>query len=330
MMPFLVIHTDWDQHPLSDDDQKSLAQTGIEVRRLESSSREEFLDIAGKACGVLNADFPITADLISALKVCRIISRYGTGLDNIDVKAATRLRIPVANVPDFCTDAVADRTLLLLLACAGNLVKLDRYVRARRWGLKEIPYAWDLWGKRLGLIGFGKIGQAVAARAKGFGLAIGAYDPYLNREVFEAHGVEQVNLEVLLQTSDIVSLHLPLSDESKHLLDRTRIRLMKRPSILINAARGGIVDSAALAEAIQERHLFAAGLDVLEKEPPPCDCPLLSLENVVITPHCAAHTAKATERVRREALEAVKTVFRNERPKNLVNPEVWPIDGKPL
>ena len=323
MDKFCLVHTDWHQHPLSAADQLALAELGVEVVLLNSRSREEFLGLAASADVILNSDFRITADLMSALKKCRLISRYGSGLDNIDVEAATRLGIAVANVREFCTDAVADRTFSLLLACSCSLALLNRYPREGEWGLKDLPFAIELKGKTLGLVGFGKIGRAVADRARGFGLAVIAYDPYVGDECMQAHGARRADLEGLLAHSDFVSLHAPLTEETLHLLDEGRIGLMKPSCILINTARGRLVDEGALLCALRAKRLYGAGLDVFEKEPPDPGNPLFALDNVTVTPHCGAHTKEATERVRRQAVDTVIAFFRNEQPENVVNPEAW-------
>ena len=286
MSQWRLLQTDGEVHPLSAADQETLARLGVELVRLHSRSREEFLELAAGVDAILNSDFRITADLIPALRKCRLISRYGTGLDNIDVKSATSAGIAVANVPEFCTDALADRTFTLVLACACNLSYLNRYVREGDWGqrLRAVPLAVELRGKTLGLIGFGRIARAVADRAKGFGLGVCASDPYVDGEFMLARGVRQATLEVLLADSDFVSVHVPLPQETRHLLDAGRIALMKPTSILINTARGGVIDEPALKRALQERRLRAAGLDVFEQEPVDPKNPLFSLDNVMVTP----------------------------------------------
>jgi D-3-phosphoglycerate dehydrogenase / 2-oxoglutarate reductase len=309
----LVVHTDWDQHPLSPEDIKILRKMDVEVHPLNPRTNPAFLEIAGRADAVLNADFPITAELLSALRKCRVVSRYGSGVDNIDVQAATRLGIPVANVPDFCAEAVATRALLLAL---------NDYVRNGRWGLKGLPFALELRGKILGLVGFGKIARAVCMQAKGFGLEVMACDPYVDDRVMKTYEVRPCDLDTLLRTSDLVSLHLPLAKETRHILSEGRLGLMKRSSILINTARGALVDQQALVKALQQHRLYGAGLDVFEAEPPDTHHPLFALKNVVTTPHCAAHTLEATARVRRAALEAIVAVFTSGRPKHMVNAEI--------
>lgn len=321
MSPYLVVHTDWHQHPLSSQEIEILRQMDIEVQPLAPRTDGAFLQVAARTDAVLNADFPITAELLSALQKCRLISRYGSGIDNINVQAATRLGIPVANVPDFCAEAVATRALLLILACSCSLLELNDYAKGGKWGLQGLPYALELRGKTLGLVGFGKIARSVAIQAKGFGLEMIAYDPYVDDSVLKSFDVKPSDLDSLLRTSDFVSLHLPLSEKTRHILSTPKLALMKPSSILINTSRGALVDEQALTAALQERRLYAAGLDVFESEPPNVGHPLFGLKNVVITPHCAAHTREATSRVRQAALDAIVAVFTKARPKHLVNPE---------
>ena len=324
MCSFLVVHTDWDQQPLYPDQKEALEQLGAEVHPLSSRTRGEFLEAAGRVHAVLNSDFVLDRELLLALKRCLIISRYGTGVNNIDVESATELGIPVANVPGCATDAVADRTVLLLLSVTGNLLLSNRFVRAGKWGLQFLPFATDLRGKTLGLVGFGNISRAVAERARGFGLKIMAYDPYLKTEYMRKSDVLPVDLETLLRNSDFVSLHVPLTKETHHLLNEARISLLKPSCVLINTSRGAIIEERALVQALKERRLFAAGLDVFEEEPPPANHALFAMENVVLTPHSAAHTSGVTEGLRHATVDAVIAILKNERPKNLVNPGVWP------
>ena len=199
----------------------------LQARLHQIRTREEFVQSAGHSIAVLNSGFPITADLIGYLDRCRVISRFGSGYDNIDVSAATRKGIPVCNVPVFCVEEVATRTMTLLLACSCQLLRLDRTARAGVWGAQNLPYAQEVAGQVLGLIGFGKIGRAVASRAKPFGFRVIAFDPHVSRHAIESDGVEAFDLDDLLATSDYVSVHSPLTSETRHLLNRRRLGLMK-------------------------------------------------------------------------------------------------------
>jgi D-3-phosphoglycerate dehydrogenase len=315
----LVVHTDKDQ-PVDAADAEAFA--GLGMRLAYISTEAEFLAVASQALAVLNSNFRLTATLIDALTRCRVISRYGSGVDNIDVAAATRKGIPVAYVPVFCVEEVANRAFTLLLACSCDLPRLDRLSRNGVWGVQNLQFGAQLEERILGLVGYGKIGRAVARRAKAFGLKVIAYDPYVSPELAAGEGVSSCSLEELLAAADYVSVHTPLNAQTRRLLNADRLRMMKPTAFLINTSRGGVIDESALVEALVQRRIAGAGLDVLEQEPPPKDHPLFALNNVILTPHCAAHTELATRKVRRGAIDAVMRVLRGQWPENLVNPEV--------
>lgn len=321
MPRFLVIHTDPDAHPLGVAEQKSLENVGARVESF-TIGPEAFVEAARDADAILNADFRLTAPLIATLRRCRIISRFGTGVDNIDVEAATARGILVANVPEFCTEEVANRTLTLLLACACQLPRLDRRVREGKWRSPEISDTVQIEGQTLGLVGFGKIARAVARRARTLGLKLLAYDPYLSPSAFVAEGATPLGLEALLTNSDFISLHAPLTCETHHLINATTLLLVKPTAILINCARGALIDEQAMVTALGEHKLAGVGLDVLEEEPPAPDNPLLKMEQVILTPHSAALTNLALQRVRRAAVDAVVRVLSGEPPLHVVNPSV--------
>jgi D-3-phosphoglycerate dehydrogenase len=321
MPKFLVIHTDPDLHPLSNTLKSSLEQAGAETM-LFRSSPDHFAAAAGDAHAILNADFKLTAALIASLRQCRVISRFGTGVDNIDVGAATARGIPIANVPEFCTEEVANRAWTLLLACASQLLHQDRAVRGGLWrepgGVNTLP----IEGQTLGLVGFGKVARAVARRARAFGMKVQAHDPFLGSAEIEAEGAGPADLETLLSTSDIISLHVPLTPETAHLIDRKALSMMKPTAVLINTARGGLIDEAVLLEHLRGGLMAGAGLDVLESEPPARDHPLLANERVILTPHSAAFSSAALERVRKSAVDAVVRVLTGQQPLHVVNPSV--------
>ena len=318
---FLVIHTDTGLHPLDAPLEARLGELGARIVPF-SGNTDDFAAAAAETDAILNADFRLTAPLISSLRRCRVISRFGTGVDNIDVEAATARGIPVANVPEFCTEEVANRTFTLLLACACQLLELDGRVRDGKWRRGELPETAQIEGQVLGLVGFGRIARAVARRGHAFGMRVIAYDPYLPPSAVEEQGASPASLEEVLSKSDFLSLHAPLTPETHHLINAETLRLVKPSAILINCARGGLVDEHALVAALRDQRLARAGLEVLEKEPPLEDNPLLSMEHVLLTPHTAAHTKKALRRVREAAIDAVVRVLRGEPPLHVVNPSV--------
>jgi D-3-phosphoglycerate dehydrogenase len=287
------------------------------------SEEKFFPSVAADADAILNADMKLTAASISSLRRCRIISRFGTGVDNIDVEAATARGIPVANAPEFCSDEVANRTWTLLLACASHLIPSDRSVRLGEWRSPKIAETLQIEGQTLGLIGFGKIARAVAKRGRAFGMRLLAYDPYLSTTVAQLEGATLCDLEALLQNSDFISLHVPLTPETRRLIDAKNLALMKSTAVLLNTARGGLVDEGALAERLQQGLLAGAGLEVFDPEPPSSMNPLLRSERVVLTPHSAAHTRAALARVRQSAVDAVVRVLSGQRPVHVVNPSIF-------
>jgi D-3-phosphoglycerate dehydrogenase len=247
----------------------------------------------------------------------RVVARNGIGVDNVDIAAATQLGIWVTNAPGVNADSVADFTFALLLALVRHVPEADRAVRAGGW---PRLVGVELHGKCLGLVGFGRVGQRVAQRARGFGLRVLAYDPQPDRHAAASLGVELVNFHRVLQEADFLSLHLPLLPETRHLLGEAELRRMKPTSYLVNTARGGVVDEQALARALREGWIAGAACDVFEEEPPRSSL-LLQAPNLLLSPHMASHTREAMARAFRVAAENVLAVLQGRRPPNAVNPE---------
>jgi len=248
----------------------------------------------------------LTKDIIDSAEKLKLIVRGGVGLDNIDAEAAKSKNITVLNTPEASTITVAEHTMALLLALTKNIAIADKSVKEGKWEKKKFKGI-ELYNKTLGLIGVGRIGSAVAKIAKnGFQMKVLGYDPYVKKDILKENGIEPVNsIDELLEKSDIVSLHLPLTPETKNLINRERINKMKDGAIIVNCARGGIIDETALAEALKSGKLWGAALDVFENEPPK-NSPLLNLENVVLTPHIGAATKEAQKRV---GIESAKTII---------------------
>jgi D-3-phosphoglycerate dehydrogenase len=251
----------------------------------------------------------------------RVISRNGVGYDQIDVPAATRLGIPVTITPAGNHGAVAEHAFALMLAVARRIVTGAVDTKAGHWRRRHafIP----LRGRLLGIVGLGRIGCSVATRAKGFGMRVLACDQFPNETFANECGIELVDLETLLKTSDFVTLHAPSTPETRDLINRRTLALMKPGSVLINTARGGLVDEAALHEALASGHLAGAGLDVLKLEPPPADHPLLALDNVIVTPHLAAFDTQAREDMATAAAQNIIDLLAGQWPAgSIVNPDV--------
>lgn len=268
---------------------------------------------------------PVDAEVIAAGKHLRVISQYAVGVDNIDVQAATARGIPVGHTPGVLTEATADLTFALLLSAARRIAEGVDMVRSGRWHTWEplCLLGSDVWGATLGIIGLGRIGAAVARRARGFAMHILYYDTTRKPELERELGVEYAPFQELLARSDFVSLHCPLMPETHHLIDEQALRRMKPTAILINAARGPVVDTEALTRALQEGWIAAAALDVTDPEPIPSDHPLVSLPNCTIVPHLGSATVTTRERMAVIAAENLLAGLRGERLPYCVNPEVY-------
>jgi phosphoglycerate dehydrogenase-like enzyme len=249
----------------------------------------------------------------------RVIARTGIGVDRIDVPEATRRRIVVCNAPDAPTQSTAEHTLALLLAVAKRLKWAENRLRAGAGDSFAAHDAIELAGRTIGLVGFGRIGRRVAALARGIGMRAVAFDPNIDIPAAEADAAE--SLGDLLGSCDVVSLHVPLTPETRHLVDRRALQVMRPGALLLNAARGGLVDHEALLEALESGRLGGAGLDVTEPEPLPPDHPLLGRDDVVVTPHVAAATREGKRRLTVTAIREALAVLEGRRPEHPVNPE---------
>ena len=321
MARYTVVVTDH-LFPSLDEDREILRQVGAEVIEGQCRKEDEVIAITRDADAILNTYAPMTEKVINALERCRVIVRFGIGVDNVNVDAATERGIMVANTTDYCINEVADQAMSFLLAFARGLFPAGKIARDAAWDLNRLPKFHRLDGQMLGLIGLGHIGRAVAARARAFGLKILVHDPYVTEEVAQSLGGRWVDLDSLLTRSDYVSIHVPLNKETQGVIGANALSKMKRTAFLINVARGKIVDQAALCTALQERRIAGAGLDVLETEPATPDDPLLVLDNVILTPHSAWYSEESRREMRRRAVGQVVSVLKGELPYSLVNREV--------
>lgn len=286
---------------------------------------ELLLAVAG--CSALITTVADTVDealLAAAGPSLRVVANFAVGTNNIDIAACTQRQVVVSNTPDVLTEATADLTFALLLAAARRLLEGAALVRSGRWqGWEPLQLlGLELHGQTIGIIGLGRIGQAVAKRALGFGMEVLYYSRTRNQAAESALGVRYAPLTELLASSDFVSLHTPLTTDTRHLLGEAELRLMKPSAVIINTARGPVVDEAALCRALQEGRLWGAGLDVFEHEPQ-LTPGLTELPNVVLAPHLGSATISARNSMARLCAEAVIAVLRGSRPKTLVNPEVY-------
>jgi D-3-phosphoglycerate dehydrogenase / 2-oxoglutarate reductase len=315
MSQVLALLTDHERYPITQAAREALHAGGIATRAIAGGAPEDVLAAGREAAAIFIFDSPFPEWLIAGLPACRVLARCGTGVDNIDLRAAERHGKAVTNVPAYSTHEVADHTIALLLACARKLVSSARRVSAGHWDsyIAMAPMR-RLQGSTLGLFGFGKIAQETARRALAFGLRVLAYDPYLAAERIGQLGAIPVGKEQLLRESHFLSLHAALTPETHHCIGVAELALLPRGAVLINAGRGGLLDSAALLAALRSGQLAAAGLDVLESEPPAADDPLRGMEQVVITPHSASFSEAAIEELWLTATHDALRVLRGEAP----------------
>ena len=281
------------------------------------------VELARDADAIMTCFAQVTENVVRAAERCIVIGRFGVGVDNIAVSTATELGIAVTYVPDYCVDEVSDHVMALLHAWNRKIVLFDRSVKERGWGSQPLTMRMmRLRGKTVGIVGFGRIGQAVAAKARAFGLHILATDPVVPAESVEALGGRMVDLPTLLAESDFVTLHAPLSDATRNLIGPEELTMMKQDAFLINAARGPLIDETALYDALKTGTIAGAGLDVMVDNSPSQDHPLLSLDNIIITPHVAFFSQESTLELEQRAAAEVVSVMQGSMPDNLVNPAV--------
>lgn len=303
-------------------ERRILAPFGVEVLSVAEAEDAATVLAALDPVALLARERKVDAALLDACPNLKVLVRYGIGVDNFDLETARARRVPVANVPDYGAEhEVSDHAVALYLAVARRLVARDAAVRRGTWGNEQ---AEPIPGRRdsvLGLIGFGRIGRRAAAKFRALGFSrVLVFDPALTAAAAAEASVELTDLDELCREADLVSLHVPLTAETRHLIDARRIALMKPSAILVNVARGGLVDEAALADAIREGRLFGAGLDVYEQEPLPADSPLRDAGNVVLTDHAAWYSEDAVAELQRKAAEEVARVLAGGRPLNWLNP----------
>ncbi|MFY9531172.1 MAG: C-terminal binding protein [Candidatus Acidiferrales bacterium] len=320
-MPQLLVAVSDSVFPSLDPAREVLSKIGADLRLAHEPTPEAILQVARDADALLVTYAKITAEMIREMKRCRIISRFGIGVDNVDIAAATNAGIVVTKVPDYCIDEVSDHTMALLLALVRKIPLANSRAHAGRWELPAVVPIHRLRGSVLGLLGFGRIPQLVAPKARAFGLMVVTHDPYIPPEIAARAGVERVGFIELLKVSDYVSIHTPLMPETHSLFNAEVFRHMKPTAYLINTARGAIIDETALARALDAGQLAGAALDVLPQEPPSAS-PLFGRDNVILTPHMSFYSVESLVDLQTKAAEEVVRVMSNEAPCNPVNPEV--------
>jgi D-3-phosphoglycerate dehydrogenase / 2-oxoglutarate reductase len=299
-----------------------LAQADAELLVAKTGAEEELLALVPDADAILTCFQKVTADVVRAGTKLQVIGRYGIGVDNIAVNEATRLGIPVTNVPAYCLDEVAEHALAFMLAFARCLHVYNPAVREGDWSLGRGAPMYRVSGRTLGILGYGKIGRSLAGKAQGLGLRILAYAPTQPADAVRSTGAEPVDLDELARESDFLSVHLPLTAETRGLVGEELLRSMKPTAFVVNTARGGIVDQDALLRALAEGRIAGAALDVFEPEHLPADHPLLAQPNLIATPHVAFYSEESVHDLEVLAAENVAAILTGRRPRWLVNPEV--------
>ena len=312
-----VVITDCDQGSI-EEEKAVFSKFGADLDLAQILDEEEIVARCHDADGLIIQYAPLTRRVLGRLSRCKVVSRYGVGVDTIDLRTATELGIIVANVPDYCVDEVSDQTLALFLSWVRKAILLDRSIRSGTWDFRVAIPIHRLNGMTYGIVGCGRIVQGVARKVSGFGLRVIGYDPYLT----EAQGIQLVPFERLLAESDFISIHCSLTESSHHLFGRDQFQRMERGPLVMNLSRGPVVDEAALIEALERGWISGAGLDVLEREPPDAKNPLMGREDVILTPHIGFYSEESKSELKRRTAENVTSVLMGKLPDSVVNREV--------
>lgn len=332
---FKVVITDFDYGD-NDVEQSILEPIGARIVALQAKSEEDLVAEAADCHAIMNQYARVGAKTIATMRRCRVIARYGVGVDIVDVEAATKRGIQVTNVRDYCTEEVADHAIGLWLALARRLVQYDRATHEGIWHWRSGAPIHRIRGQIMGIVSFGKIGQAIGARARAFGVELLVYDPYLPEGVVEANGAVKVAKDELLARADIIMMQVPMTGETRHFLGPREFDLMKTGVMVVNTGRGPTIDNKALYEALRSRKVAGAALDDPEEEPAkratwtPHDNPIFSHPNVLVTPHAAYYSQQSIRLARETAASEVRRVLTGKRPKNPVNSVALPERTPPL
>jgi len=298
-------------------------EAGARLHPFKGFDDIEFKKAISDTHALVLIDRQLRKDHIDVMERCKIILALEVGYDFIDIKAATDRGIIVSNVPAYCTNDVAVHTFTLILSAHRKIKTLIKETSAGGWDYNVGKPQYDVKGKVLGIIGLGRIGRALVPKARGFEMEITAYDPYLSDDIFNLMGVKRFyELDELLSGSDIISLHVPLTDETFHMIGENEFAIMKKDAIILNTCRGKVIDEKSLYKALESNIIAGAGVDVLEKEPPDTDNPLLSCENIIVTPHTAWYTEDSIERLKNLGMDEVVRVLNGKRARYVLNPEV--------
>ncbi len=310
--------------PLHKDGMAVLNAAGLETAVSNGGKPEEYLPFVKDADGLIIRIGHIDRATMEACPNLKVIGRPGVGVDNVDVKAATELGIPVVIAPGANTRSVAECAFTMMLTAAKDMVRADRELRKGNWAMRSEYRAYELYGKTLGLIGYGHIGSILASLCQAIGMSVMVYDPFVKPEKVEAEGYKYcATIDPIVEQADVISLHVPLTDETRNLIAKPQLARMKENTILINCARGGIINEADLKEGLEKHQIMAACLDVFDHEPLSPDDPLLTLDNVIVYPHMAGQTREAASNVATAAAKGVAAIIAGEKWPYVCNPDAY-------
>jgi D-3-phosphoglycerate dehydrogenase len=298
-------------------------QYGFQIDKpLQCKTEEDVISVVGDADAIVVQYAPVTQKVLDAAPGIKVVSEYGVGVDSIDIAACTARGIAVCNVPDYSFQEVSDQAIALTLALERGVVSLDRQIRSGNYGLAAVKPLRRIAGKIFGVIGLGRIARAAAQKARGIGYTVIGTDIAFEPGTTTDDGIRVVTFDEVLSQSDVVSLHVPLMAATKHLINAAALSKMKRDALLINTARGGVIDTEALLEALRNKTIRGAGLDVFETEPLPKDHPLTTLDNVVLTPHAGYYSEESLYELKTRPVQNAAEVLSGRMPRNILNPQV--------
>ncbi|MDK2950766.1 MAG: D-3-phosphoglycerate dehydrogenase / 2-oxoglutarate reductase [Kosmotogales bacterium] len=319
MTKFKVYVTDYDNPDVNIERDILTKEVDAEILELHTRDPKILMQKLKDADAILTQYAPMNREIISSLKKCQVIARYGIGYDNVDVESCTENGIIVLNVPSYCEEEVSDSVIAMSYALTKKLNFYHKNLLKEIWDWKPGVPIHRFDKLKAGLLGFGNISKFAAKKFKALGLEVMVNDPFISDEIFEEHGVKKVTFDKLIKESDILSIHVPLTPKTKHLLGKKEFDLMKNTAIIINTSRGAIIDENALINALHEKSIAAAGLDVFENEPVSKDNPLLSMDNVIATPHCGWYSEESKIEIRKKIATNVLKVLKGEEPYGFVN-----------
>jgi D-3-phosphoglycerate dehydrogenase len=304
--------------------EKRASEANLRIAYVQSEDDNDLIREVKDASAIVLIARNINSSIIDSMEKCELILTLSVGYDCVDLSAATGKKIPVCNTPAYCTDDVANHAMTLVLSLARKLEVIIPHTRNASWEYSYTKPIFNFRDKIFAIIGLGKIGRTIVPKVQGFGMRVIGYDPYIDDDIFMLTGVERkYELDDLLREADYITIHTPLTAETRHMIDKQAFNSMKSNAVIVNTARGAIIDQDALYEALSQKKISGAGIDVLEKEPPAEDNPLLSLDNIIITPHIAWYSEESFQKDMGQGMDELVRVLSGHRPRHIVNPEIF-------